>query len=257
MGFPGGSDGRESACDVGDPGSIPESRRSPGEGNSYPFQYSYLENSMDRRVWWAQSTGSQRVRRDWETNTGDFSQFIVLTKPLLRQAKPGKHAYQGPSQQTRTYGHPAPNTLYKWEVEPSSLRLRLRPQAQQSREHKGSPPVQGLHLPSPTPGAADSPWHLLPWGHRIVHIASASPGELPKGLPTAAASRNCLWLGLCCGERGLWPCLVEGIPLQLNCRRPGGKEGEQGNWEPGKLLLTFPFHLGKANFKLALGHKRN
>ena len=71
MGFPGGSDGKESACDVGDPGSIPESRRSPREGNSYPFQYSYLENSMDRGVWWAQSTGSQRVGHDWENNIGD------------------------------------------------------------------------------------------------------------------------------------------------------------------------------------------
>ena len=51
--FPGGSDGKESACNVGDPGSIPESGRSSGEGNGKPFQYSCLENSMDRGVWWA------------------------------------------------------------------------------------------------------------------------------------------------------------------------------------------------------------
>ena len=43
MGFPGGSDGRESAFNVGDPGSIPGSRRSPGEGNGYPLQYSCLD----------------------------------------------------------------------------------------------------------------------------------------------------------------------------------------------------------------------
>ena len=43
-----GSDGKESACNVGDLGSIPGSRRSPGEGNGYPLQYSGLENSMDR-----------------------------------------------------------------------------------------------------------------------------------------------------------------------------------------------------------------
>ena len=47
LGFPGGSAGKESACNVGDLGSIPGLGRSPGEGNSYPLQYSGLENSMD------------------------------------------------------------------------------------------------------------------------------------------------------------------------------------------------------------------
>ena len=50
-GFPGGSDSKESACNGGDPGSTSESRRSPGEGNGYPLQYSCLENSMDRGAW--------------------------------------------------------------------------------------------------------------------------------------------------------------------------------------------------------------
>ena len=45
--FPGGSDGKVSACNAGDPGSIPGSGRSPGEGNGNPLQYSGLENSMD------------------------------------------------------------------------------------------------------------------------------------------------------------------------------------------------------------------
>ena len=53
MGFPGASDSKESACIAGDPDSIPESERSPGEGNGNPLQYSYLENSMDRGAWWA------------------------------------------------------------------------------------------------------------------------------------------------------------------------------------------------------------
>ena len=52
-GFPGGSDGKESACNAGDPGSIPGSGRSPGEVNGYPLQYSCLENPMDRRAWQA------------------------------------------------------------------------------------------------------------------------------------------------------------------------------------------------------------
>ena len=46
--FPGGSGGRVSACNVGDPSSIPGLGRSPGEGNGNPVQYSCLENSMDR-----------------------------------------------------------------------------------------------------------------------------------------------------------------------------------------------------------------
>ena len=50
-GFPGGSDGKESACNVGYPGSIPGSERSPGEENGYPLQYSCLENSIDRGAW--------------------------------------------------------------------------------------------------------------------------------------------------------------------------------------------------------------
>ena len=46
--FPGGSDSKESACNAGDPGSVPGLGRSPGEGNGYPLQYTCLENSMDR-----------------------------------------------------------------------------------------------------------------------------------------------------------------------------------------------------------------
>ena len=47
-GFCGGSDGKESACNAGDPGSIAGLGRSPGEGNGYPLQYSCLGNPMDR-----------------------------------------------------------------------------------------------------------------------------------------------------------------------------------------------------------------
>ena len=53
LGFPGGSDGKESTCNAGDLGLIPGSGRFPGEGNGYPLQYSCLENGMDRGVWWA------------------------------------------------------------------------------------------------------------------------------------------------------------------------------------------------------------
>ena len=63
-GFPGGSDGKESACQVGDPCLMPGLGRSLGERNGNPLQYSHLENSKDRGARWLQSRGSQRARCD-------------------------------------------------------------------------------------------------------------------------------------------------------------------------------------------------
>ena len=60
-GFPGGAEVKASACNVGDLGPIPESGRSPGEGNGNPLLYSCLENPMDGGAWWATIHGSQRV----------------------------------------------------------------------------------------------------------------------------------------------------------------------------------------------------
>ena len=62
LGFPGGSDVKASACNAGDPGSIPRSERSPGEGNGNPLQYSCLKNSMDRGAW--EATYSPPGRRE-------------------------------------------------------------------------------------------------------------------------------------------------------------------------------------------------
>ena len=66
---PCSSDGKESACNVGDLGLLPGSGRSPGEGNGNPLQYSCLENSKDKEpgvggVCVLHSMGSQRVRHD-------------------------------------------------------------------------------------------------------------------------------------------------------------------------------------------------
>ena len=67
MGSPGGSDSKESACNVGDVSSIPGSGRSHGEGNGCPLQYSCLENSMDREAWQATVHGvtKSQTRPEW------------------------------------------------------------------------------------------------------------------------------------------------------------------------------------------------
>ena len=62
MGFPDGSDGEESAYNAEDPCSVLRSRRSPGEGNGNPLQYSCLENPMDRGAWLATV---YRVAKSW------------------------------------------------------------------------------------------------------------------------------------------------------------------------------------------------
>ena len=72
-GFPGGSHSKESACKAGDLGWIPGSERSPGKGNGNTLQYSCLENSMDRRAWWAYSPwGHSR------TGLSDFHFYFFL-----------------------------------------------------------------------------------------------------------------------------------------------------------------------------------
>ena len=61
-GFPGGSYGKESACNAGDLGSIPGSERASGERNGNPLQYSCLENPMDREAWQATVHG---IAKSW------------------------------------------------------------------------------------------------------------------------------------------------------------------------------------------------
>ena len=75
-GFPGGSEVKASACNVGDLGLIPGSGRSPGEGNGNPFQYSCLENPMDGGAWWATVHGVTKSR----TQLRDFTSSLQRTK---------------------------------------------------------------------------------------------------------------------------------------------------------------------------------
>ena len=74
--FPGGSDGKASACIVEDLGLIPGLERSPGEGNGNPLQYSCLENSMDGGAWNATVHG---VAKNW-TQLNDFT-FTLTSHP--------------------------------------------------------------------------------------------------------------------------------------------------------------------------------
>ena len=60
MGFPGDSPSKESACNVGDPGSISGLGKSPGEGSGNPLQHSCLENYTDKGAWWATVYGDAK-----------------------------------------------------------------------------------------------------------------------------------------------------------------------------------------------------
>ena len=71
--FPGGSEGKESACSAGDLGLSPGLGRSPGEGNGNPVQYSHLENSLDRGDWQATVHGVAKSRTQLSTNTHTHS----------------------------------------------------------------------------------------------------------------------------------------------------------------------------------------
>ena len=72
----------ESVCNAGDLGSIPVLGKFPGEGNGYPFQYSCLENSMDRGVWWATGRGVTESDGNEELSTHTSFYFISLRQTL-------------------------------------------------------------------------------------------------------------------------------------------------------------------------------
>ena len=79
LSFPGGLEGKVSACNVGDPGSIPESGRPPGEGNGISLQYSCLENPMDRGAWEAAVHGVAKSRT-WLSDSTSLHFIGSVTK---------------------------------------------------------------------------------------------------------------------------------------------------------------------------------
>ena len=82
LAIPCGSEGKASACNARDLGSIPGWRRSPGEGNDNPLQYSCLENPMDGEAWWATVHGVAKSR----TRLSDFPFITLPTKVCLVKA---------------------------------------------------------------------------------------------------------------------------------------------------------------------------
>ena len=76
--FPGGSDSKVSTCNAWDLCSIPGLKRSPGERNGTPLQYSCLENIWTEKPGGLQSMGSQWIRHDWVTNTGHVPRIRIL-----------------------------------------------------------------------------------------------------------------------------------------------------------------------------------
>ena len=80
-GFPGGSDGKESACSAGDLCLIPGWERSPGGGHGNPLQYSCLENPMGRGAWWATFHG---VAKSWTWLSDLHFQPLSCFKPCFK-----------------------------------------------------------------------------------------------------------------------------------------------------------------------------
>ena len=87
--FSGGSEDKESACKVGDPGSVPGLGRSHGEGHGNPLQYSCLESPMDRGAWW---TMVHRVAESWtrlkRLSMHNIPQILLLTFFIMLFSSP-------------------------------------------------------------------------------------------------------------------------------------------------------------------------
>ena len=100
MPFPGGSDDKESASNMGNPGLIPGSGRPPGEGGGHPFSYSCLENPMGGGAWWATVDGvAQSLGMEWLTLRWD-TRLSVLRSECIQTHKQQKWPW--------TSGQPAP-----------------------------------------------------------------------------------------------------------------------------------------------------
>ena len=120
--FPGGSHGKESSHNAGDPGLTPGLGRSPGEGNGYPPQYSCLENPMDRRTWGAIVHGV--AKSQMRLNDFHFTQFSsVVPQPCPTLQLHGlQHArLPCPSPIPRAYSDSCPSSWWCYPTVSSSV----------------------------------------------------------------------------------------------------------------------------------------
>ena len=85
QGLPCSSNGKESACNTGDPGSIPGSGRSSGKGNGNPLPYSWLENPMDRAAWQGTICGIAKSWAHWATDTNTIEIIVEVPQKMKNE----------------------------------------------------------------------------------------------------------------------------------------------------------------------------
>ena len=140
MDFPGGSDGKESAHNVGDRSSITGLGRSPGEGNGNPLQYSCLENPMDRGPGRLRSMGLWRIGHNWATNTGGL---LVKNPPCNAGAQVQPLVWEDPACLWVTKG--VRRSYWACALEPTSFNYlslpALEPVLCSKRSHHNRKPV--------------------------------------------------------------------------------------------------------------------
>ena len=154
--FPGGSDGKVSAYNVGDLGSIPGSGRSPGEGNGNPLQYSYLENPMDGGTWLGYSPWGRKElyiteRLHLFTRKDSESEWLVKdnleTNPITIKPKTSSHVAEQFSWVPLPYcsplglPFPAESLALSPHVSPGTIHFRVLDEPT-FRPWKGSPFLQ-------------------------------------------------------------------------------------------------------------------
>ena len=125
--FPGGSDGKEPACSVGDPGSIPRLGRSPGEGNGKSLQYSCLENPMDGEAWKSTAHGSAKELDTTERLHFHFPASRSKAKKVSDSLSPKVPSIPqtGTSQRYGTFNVWSPLLFTMCELPSLSLQIRV------------------------------------------------------------------------------------------------------------------------------------
>ena len=93
MGFPSGSDGKESASNAADPGSIPGSGRSTGGGNGKPLQYSCLENSVNRGAWRVRTRAHAHTHTHTHSQDGWVSETVESRRAAWHRMQPGSQGF--------------------------------------------------------------------------------------------------------------------------------------------------------------------